>query len=363
MIVRPTCVLILSDVLADPDNPWFRDASVPVMRDLAERSEVFPLRWRGTETELLGLAPGSVQLDEGPLTVASMGADPPARSVHFRVTPLGLVDGCPRRPRPEPTAEELARIASLAKKLDTPSLRFLAEGDLMALVWERGSLDLATTPPHELADRPLKAVLPEGDGEPTLRRFIDDGINLLHEEEFNLRRIDEGHDPVDVLWPWGQGFRAELPNLPLARGKTASFASNSVRLEGISRLARYRHHDRATFGRGTALQLEALSTWSLKQETSVIWIREPGAFRREGTDEMRGEYEWLLRELDSRFLRPLAEREEPPLLAILAPGNPGLGFIFDPEKPAIAKLPFDERALEESMPARELSDVMRELLS
>lgn len=363
MIVRPTCVLILSEVLSGPDNPWFRDASVPVIRHLAERSEVFPLRWRGTESELLGLARGSVRLEEGPLTVACLGADPPARSVHFRISPLALVDDRLRSPQPAPTTEELAQIGALAKKLETPSLRVLSEGELMALVWERGSLEMATTPPDELADRAMKSVLPEGDGEPALRRFIDDAINLLHEEEFNLRRIDEGLDPVNVLWPWGQGFRAELPNLPIARGKTASFASNSVRLEGAALLARYRHYDRVGFGRGTSIRLEQLANWAAKQETAVVWIREPGAFRADGSDEMRGQYEWLLREIDERFVKPIAEREVPPLIAILAPGDPGLGLIFDSEKPAIPKLPFDERALEEPQPTRELSDLMRELLS
>ncbi len=363
MNFRPTSVFILSELLADPAEPWFRDASMPVLRSLAERSEVFPLQWRRSEAEILGLNPDAYPVAEGPLTVSSLGFDPPTRSVQFRVSGLTMDAGTVREPRVAASMEELAILVQVGKRLSTPKFTFLGEGSVFALVWEPGSLDLGTTPPSELNGRPWKDILPEGDGETALRRFIDDSVNLLHEQEFNMRRQEEGHDPIDVLWPWGQGLPVELPNLPLMRGRTANFASSSVRLDGLTRLARYRHAHRGAIGRGTTLKFEWLVDWAKKHERAVAWITEPGDFRLAGGDEMHAQYEWILREMDARLIAPLAEQEDPPVIAILAPGSPGLGFIYDPERSERARLPFDERALEESEKAREFSDVMNALLS
>lgn len=363
MNFRPTSVFVLSELLADPGEPWFRDASMPVLRTLAERSEIFPLQWRRSEAEILGLNPDAYPVAEGPLTVSSLGFDPPTRSVQFRVSALTTDAGTVREPRTAATPEELEILGQVGKRLSTPTLTFLSEGTVLALVWEPGSLELGTTPPTDLKGRSWKEILPEGDGETTLRRFIDDSVNLLHEQEFNLRRREEGLDPIDVLWPWGQGMPVELPNLPLARGRTANFASSSVRLDGLTRLARYRHAPRAALGRGTTLKFEWLVDWTKKHERSIAWITEPGDFRQAGGDEMHAQYEWILREMDARLIAPLAEQQAPPVIAVLAPGRPGLGFIYDPERPERARLPFDERALEEPEKAREFSDVMNALLS
>ena len=96
----------------------------------------------------------------------------------------------------------------------------------------------------------MKDVLPEGDNEPALRRFIDDSINLLSELEFNAERLDKGLLPVNLLWPWGQGIRTDVPNLALMRGAPATVLSDSLRLEGVARLAGYRPLGRSWLGNG-----------------------------------------------------------------------------------------------------------------
>lgn len=74
-----------------------------------------------------------------------------------------------------------------------------------------------------------------------LRRFIDDSINLLGEQEFNLRRIDEGLAPVNLIWPWGQGFPPVIPNLALQRGTPCHVLSPALGLRGLSKMCGYTH--------------------------------------------------------------------------------------------------------------------------
>lgn len=361
---RPALILVLSELLGTGDNPWFQDASAPTLRRLAERSELFQLTWRGSEAEILGLDPERHELAEGPLAIAAMGIDPPPRSVHFRLSLLSLTQEVPTEIGFEVSPNEIEAIKGLAKRLDTKAFTTVStSGPEMALVWENGSIDLQTTPPDAVGGRPLNEVLPQGDGEPALRRLVDDSVNMLQEQEFNAIRIEEGLPPLNLLWPWGQGFRLPLPNLALERGRLVHVASDSLRLLGLSRLTGYRHAERSLTGRGTAIRFESMKSWVAGKERAVVWLPEFGRFRAEGSDVMHEQYGWLGRELDGRFLNPIAESESVPRIIVLAPGNPGLGFIFDPDRPAAGRYPFDERAREEPLPRRDLSDVMNELLA
>ncbi len=352
----PTSILILPGLLGTPEMPWLRNQSLANLRHLSSQSAVFGLNWSGTEAEIVGLNP-AYQMRQGPLTVAGLGADPPPRSVHFHVSVLSLVGDVGDVPGYDIPGELESVIASCLLRLNTKSLTVvLGQGQNHGLVWEPGSLDLGTISPYSFNGRPFSQVLPEGDGEPLLRRFIDDSINLLAEQEFNLIRREEGLPPLNAFWPWGHGFRQDLPNLALRRGSVSSFWSSSLRLAGIARLAGYRHSNRLTLGRGTSVLLAELAKWLRMDGHNVGVVGEFGEWReREAYDE----YGWLLKELDGH-LEPFIDGSR--RLALLAPGSPGLAFIYDPDNREVGTCPFDERAFEEKLVQHQLFEVVASLL-
>jgi len=241
-------ILIVPGLLSDPGTESYLRQRLPALSVLSEIGalrKVSELPESETpEAMLLGLGPSVVSLRQGPLTVSALGFDPPERSTHFHLSLMSYHDGDASIPGVLPRADELELVMSAAKRLDTKLLTVLKGEELNhALVWEALG-DMGTTAASQLDRHPMIEHLPEGDGEAALRRFIDDSVNLLSSLELNERRLDEGLQPFNLLWPWGHGSRTAVPNLALRRGEPAVVESASMRLAGLTRLAGYKHADR-----------------------------------------------------------------------------------------------------------------------
>ncbi|MBS1709651.1 MAG: hypothetical protein JSS65_13140, partial [Armatimonadetes bacterium] len=240
-------VIVAPWLVAAEGHEQFLDPLPSAMRQMVEQAKVFRLqpmqRQLTPEASFLGLPPDLVRLAPGPLLVSALRHDPPMDSVQFQTTLMSLdADGLARPIASQLGQEEVREVTGQAKRLDTRTLTFLpGEGTEHALVWEKGSLDLGTTTPAELSGKAIKRHLPEGDGEPILRRFIDDSVDLLGDLEINRRREGEGEPKLNLLWPWGFGFRTPVPNLALRSGEVAQVHSDSMRLEGLTRLVGHDH--------------------------------------------------------------------------------------------------------------------------
>jgi 2,3-bisphosphoglycerate-independent phosphoglycerate mutase len=319
---------------------------------MAEVGTVFKLsplpRIETPEALYLGMGPTEAQMRQGPLTVSALGADPPERSTHFHLSLMSLVEGKVETPKVIPSGEELRLISDLLPSLNTKVLTIVAGRELdHGLVWE-GLGDLHTYSSSEAEGKPMREVLPEGDAEVALRRFIDDSVNLLFEQEFNLERIDEGLPPFNLLLPWGQGKRLAVPNLALRRGEPALVTSESLRMAGLVRLAGYRHEDRFRFGRGLNLKMSDLAGFALSNTLVLALIGGPSELRARGLSE---ELEWFAARLDKELLAPLLAGvlKGPARVALICPRveGPGLGLTIEHGDVGQNVVPFDERALEE----------------
>ena len=344
-------VLVIPELLA-PDGESALDQRLPALQFLAEKGEPFRISPMGTletpEALYLGLGPEEAQMPQGPLTVAALGAEPPEGSTHFHVSLASLLDGTFTPAVLPPTPEELRQILELAPKLNTKKLTFVAGEELdHALVWE-GRGDMLLFPPDEAAGKPLREVLPQGDAEPLLRRFIDDSANLLTELELNERRLDEGLRPFNVFWPWGQGLRPRLPNLALRRGLPVVVESETLRMSGLARLAAYIPGDRHWLRHGMNLDLPKLAAKALKTDALLALISAPSGLRADGKFE---ELIWFMGRLDTELLDPLVTnaRQSPAELLLVAPSahSIGLGVRFRFGDHHQNSYPFTEEATEE----------------
>lgn len=304
---------------------------LPCLAELAERSTVTKLspigRVPAPEALALGFRPPEGQMAAGPLTVAALGFDPPARSLHFHLS-LGSLEGDTLvEGAPEPSDDEIRVIAQQIVRLNTKTLTVLpGMGCEHGLVWEELG-DLGTTPYLEAVGKPMRSVLPESDGETKLRRLIEDSVDLLDSLEFNQRRVSEGIAPLNLLWPWGHGQRRPVANLALRRGEPGHVETSSLRMRGLARLAGY-----------------SASPVSSILETSIVWWEAPGQLRRSGDLE---KLDWTVRTWERERLLPLLEDPIQLVLATPRGDGPGLALAFDSTRTTVGRFPFDERTLDE----------------
>jgi 2,3-bisphosphoglycerate-independent phosphoglycerate mutase len=293
------------------------------------------------EEALLGVSPGVVRLQPGPLRVAALGHDPPERSVHFCLDVLSLADGRLSRPS---GSQGASAVAAEIGRLATRSLSLLAGPELEhAMVWDRGSIDLRCYAPEEIGEEEWTRRLPEGDGEPMLRRLIEDSVDLLSGLEANRRREEEGLAPLNVLWPWGPGFREPVPALAIRRGEPLWIESRSWRLAGLARLSGDRHGDGSAFARGLGVRW---SSFLHLGQLAVVFAESFLALRTAGRHE---EMARLARSLDDDLLAPLLDDEAPLRIGVFAPDPHGAGLYarWESESPDGNTVPLDERALDE----------------
>ena len=364
LLVRQLTIVV-PYLASDPEQESALRTLPPALAQVVERGTVkklSPMEQSVTpEAAWLGIAPGEAQVPQGPLTVAALRHDPPDGSVHFHLT-LCSADAAGRLEMvtEAPSDEEVRIVFQAAEQLRTGALTPLAgEGTDHALVWEDGSIEMSSEAPTAVVGEPLLAHAPQGDGEKTLRRFIDDAVNLLSALELNHVRTEEGRPPLNCLWPWGQGFRPDLPNLALQRGDVAHVESGSMRMEGLSRLVGYTHGDRAAFGRGLKIDYARMRDGATGGRPTLALLHNVEEMQRHGRLD---EIAWSLERLSEAVVEPLLgdQGEHPFMLRLAAPGgcaslggspdrasSTGLALEYDSRRPGQGRAPFDERALDD----------------
>lgn len=359
-------ILLIVPSLLDAKGESILDPAPPTLREMTGRGTLVrlnPLPETETPEALyLGMAPSEGQLRQGPLTVSALGADPPTGSTHFHLSLMSHDDGIGKEIELKIPPEEERKLLAEFPRLNGKALTLVAgHGVDHGLVWEKRG-DMGTTPARDLSGKAIKDHLPEGDGEAMLRRLIDDSINLLSELELNVIRLDQGLPPVNMLWPWGQGLRTEVPNLALRRGERADVVSTSLRLQGLTRLTGYRHLDARALGKDLNLRLEQFLTYAKTSDPIILVIETVERLRQEARLE---EMAWFLRELDDRLLAPLVKNvgEVPTRIALFSPGESGLGLTWESGKDTQSIYPFDERALDErAIPRQSLHESVAKAL-
>lgn len=331
---RPNrAVIILDGALGEtPDDSAFKQSlpNFQILSELGSISRLNPLTATGlTEATWLGIPDDLVKMNHGPLVIASLGVDPPNRSLQFAVTPCSLGENEVVQPLGfELSQQDFDEIWKAIKRLDTAFFTSVkGTGDSNGLVWE-GKGDFVTTGYRQALGKPYSEVKPDGDSD-ALRQWIEDSVNVLNELELNHRRIDEGLAPVNLMWPWGEGRRASVPNLALRRGAPAKVFTDSLRLGGLSRLAGYR--PAPGFGKGTSFQWTAFAQAVVKEKVAISFLEHPSNFRdRDQLEELH----WWVHHFDRVTLPILLDsiaRKELDLLIVLT--GPGFGLSIKAPSP------------------------------
>lgn len=350
--VSKVILIIPGLVSSEPGVDILRESGSPFQHLVAE-SNVFRLHdlpsFKPTELNYFGVNPEKFQIAQGPITNSAFKHNPPADSIEFHlsvasVSPQGIF-----QPNNLPATDaELHHLKAAFKRLESNSLvPLFCEGLDHSLVWLRGSPDHSCMDNAETIGKEVTVCMPQGEGDVLLSRFIDDSVNLLMDADFNKRRHDEGHTALNILWPWGGGFRPQLPNLALHRGELVRCQSNNLQFEGLARLFGYFHSPRAKFGSRLKVDYEFLQQEVAESNSSAILIENVREAAKLGRWE-EAAYFWS--DIQTCLIVLLAQKKELRITFLTwdHQSKHGLGFKFEPESKRSNTVPLDQRIIDDS---------------
>ena len=202
------------------------------------------------------------------------------------------------------------------------------------LVVKEGRKEIETAPPHDFPDQPFRPLLVKADiaeAQTTadlLNELIINSQRLLAEHPINRKRVAEGKQPANSIWPWSAGYRPKMQPLSarFPQIKNGSVISAVDLIKGIGRYAGLESievegatglYDTNYEGKVTAA-LEALK----EQDFVFLHIEASDEAGHEGNIALKMR---TVEDLDARVVRPVYEAvstwSEPVSIAIL-PDHP-----------------------------------------
>ena len=232
-----------------------------------------------------------------------------------------------------PEADEI--IKTLEQELGNDKVHFYTGIQYRhLLVIDGGRKELICTPPHDVPGQPfkdlmIKAATPEA--EPTaqlLNDLILRSQEILAKHPVNLKRIAEGKDPANSIWPWSPGYRPSMqpiselyPNVrrssvisavDLIKGIGHYAGMKVIDVEGATGLFDTNYEGKAQAA------IDALKT----DDFVYVHVEAPDEAGHEGNFTLKNR---TVEDLDSRLIGPIYEEvskwNEPVAIAVL-PDHP-----------------------------------------
>lgn len=359
------CIIILGDGMADwpvkalGNKTLLQAASTPYMDKLARMGRVGRL-----VTVAEGFHPGSevanmsvlgynlpkVYEGRGPLEAASIGVDLQPGEMAMRCN-IVCIEGeiLKNHSSGHITTEEAdVLVKYLQEKLGDDRVSFYTGVQYRhLLVIKGGDKRIDCTPPHDVPLHPFRPLMvkpmegtehiavPEGNADLTPQQTADlmnDLIfrsqELLRKHPVNLKRIAEGKDPANSIWPWSPGYRPQMERFSdkFPQVKKSAVISAVDLINGIGYYAGMRRitvegatglYD-TSYENKVAAALEALKT----DDFVYLHIEASDEAGHEGNVPLKI---MTIENLDSRAVGPIYEAvkdwDEPVAIAIL-PDHP-----------------------------------------
>lgn len=301
---------------------------------------------------VLGYDLPTVYEGRGPLEAASIGIDLQPGQMAMRCN-LVCIEGdlLKNHSAGHITTEEAdVLIKFLQEKLGNERIHFYTGVQYRhLLVIDGGNKQLDCTPPHDVPLKPFRPLLVKPqevtggcgeqaageEGQLTARETADllnDLIlrsqELLKDHPVNLKRMAEGKDPANSIWPWSPGYRPKMQRLsetfPQVRRGAVISAVDLINGIGFYAGLRRIHVEGATglydtnYENKVAAALDALRT----DDFVYLHVEASDEAGHEGNEDLKT---LTIENLDSRAVGPIYEAvkdwEEPVAIAVL-PDHP-----------------------------------------
>ena len=273
----------------------------------------------------------------GVLEAANIGVDIKPGQMGMRCNIICIQDGLIKNHSAghitTPEADEL--IKALDKELGTDKVHFHTGIQYRhLLVIDGGRKELICTPPHDVPGQPFRDLMVKAatpDAEPTaqlLNDLILRSQEILSKHPVNLKRVAEGKDPANSIWPWSPGYRPSMQPLnelyPNVRKSSVISAVDLIKgighyagmkvidVEGATGLFDTNYEGKAQAA------IDALKT----DDFVYVHVEAPDEAGHEGNFTLKNR---TVEDLDSRLIGPIYEEvskwDEPVAIAVL-PDHP-----------------------------------------
>jgi 2,3-bisphosphoglycerate-independent phosphoglycerate mutase len=193
---------------------------------------------------LMGYDPQKNFSGRASLEAANLGIKLKNDEVVFRCNLVTVNDGIMKDYSAGHISSDEAKnlIEHLERAIDWPDLRFYPGKSYRHLMVIKtinvpGMLAIKTTPPHDIIDKTINAYLPAGPQSDSLVKIMERSKKILGVHQINKIREDEGENPANMVWLWGQGAHPDLPLFKNVYGLSGAVISAVDLVNGIGRLA------------------------------------------------------------------------------------------------------------------------------
>jgi 2,3-bisphosphoglycerate-independent phosphoglycerate mutase len=193
---------------------------------------------------VLGYDPMVYYTGRSPLEAASMGVELGPTDVTLRCNLVTLADDNGHTIMEDYSAGHITTeeaeliINDLKSELEEEDLKLHPGVSYRhLLVWSGGNKEIVTTPPHDISGKEITAYFPSGEGSQKLKEIIDKSRDILKDNPVNMKRIEEGKNPANSIWLWGQGVAPKMPTFKELYGLTGSVISAVDLVKGIGKYA------------------------------------------------------------------------------------------------------------------------------
>lgn len=232
------------------------------------------------------------------------------------------------------TEEADLLIRSLNRALGSDRIRFYTGVSYRhLLVVKGGDKRLVCIPPHDIPLHPfrpnmVRAEVPEAEETAALlNQLIMQSQEVLKDHPVNLRRIQEGHDAANSIWPWSPGVRPAMQTLKSMYGIQKSSVISAVDLiRGIGVYAGMKviHVEGATGLYDTNYEGKADAALEALKTDDLVYLHVEASDEAGHEGDVRLKIQ-TIEDLDHRIVRPIFQAlqtwKEPVAIAVL-PDHP-----------------------------------------
>lgn len=256
-------IIILGDGMADWHVPALGDKTLLQYADIPNMDKLACMGRNGllktvpdgfhpgsevANSAILGFDQHKVYEGRGPLEAASIGVELADDDLAMRCNLICIEDdkiknhSCGRLE----TEEADILIQFLQSQLGNERIHFYTGVQYRhLLVIKGGNKHISCVPPHDVPGTPfrdclIKADIPEAqETADLLNDLILKSQKLLVSHPLNLKRMEEGKDPANSIWPWGGGYRPKMTPLTVTfpQIKSGAVITAVDLIRGIGRYA------------------------------------------------------------------------------------------------------------------------------
>ncbi|HUS87119.1 MAG TPA: cofactor-independent phosphoglycerate mutase [Bacteroidales bacterium] len=253
-------IIILGDGMSDypiaelGDKTPLMVADIPNIDELCKRGrcgrlETIPADMPpGSEVAnmaVLGYDVKNVYEGRGVLEAASMGVELDDTDLALRCNLVCIENGILKNHSAGHISSEEAfeLITDLSHQLSSEQMQLYPGVSYRHLMVVKGGYkNINCTPPHDVPGIPFRDVMINAEGEASataslLNDLILRSQEILKDHPVNLKRIAEGKDPGNSIWPWSPGYRPKMKTLKELYGITGAMISAVDLLYGIGAYA------------------------------------------------------------------------------------------------------------------------------